>query len=114
MADWTVLTSGKDGGAGPTRLPTTTSGGRSPTSIRVGAEDLTSATAAQSAVADQADAILDELDRPVAQQEVRAAGVEADESLGGSRVAAAVRGRRRLPVVEAVGRRGRVGVGIPT
>ena len=52
-------------------------------SVGVGADDLTAGSAAQGTVGDHVDAVLEETDRAVAEREVGAAGVQADESRGG-------------------------------
>src|SRR4051812_9731468 len=50
-------------------------------SVRIGADDFAAGRAAQRAVGRQADALLEEPHRPVAEREVRTAGVQAHEPL---------------------------------
>src|SRR5262249_54796075 len=82
-------------------------------SIRIGAEDLTSVAATQGVVGDEADALLEEVDRSVGEEHVGPTGMVAGEALGRRPVAAAQRRDGALPLAVAVRIGGRERVGVP-
>src|SRR5262249_1549481 len=90
----------RETGAGRSRRTAPPRGSRA-RSVRIGADDLAAAGAAERHVGDAVDAVLEELDRSVAEQEVHTARVEALEPL--ARVAEPASPDVRAPTHRAAG-----------